>query len=132
MLEGPARDARGRPDGEDDLTETLDFALLTRLRAVLGDQPATETELRTLGEQADAWARTLQAQTRASESRLDALAADSGTPLAEIAEELRRLATLRPALAEVTELLGELETRTRTLRTAWLSQQSGRNRPDAQ
>jgi len=112
--------------------ETLDFALLRRLRAVLGDQPATETELRTLGEQADAWARTLQAQTQASETRLDALAAESGTSLAEIAEELRHLSTLRPALEEVTELLGELETRTRALRTEWLAQQSGRSRPDSQ
>jgi hypothetical protein len=111
------------------LQETLDFALLRRLRAVLGDQPATETELRTLGEQADAWARTLHAQTVASESRLDALAADSGTSLAEIAGELRRLATLRPALAEVTVLLAELETRTRTLRTEYLANQSGRRPP---
>jgi hypothetical protein len=115
--------------GEDDLRETLDFALLTRLREVLGDQPATETELRTLGEQADAWARTLQAQTVASESRLDALAADSAASLAEIAGELRRLSTLRPALAEVTVLLGELETRTRALRTEYLAHQSGRRRP---
>ena len=48
------------------MIETLDFALLTRLREVLGDRPATETELRTLGEQGDAWARTLQAQTESS------------------------------------------------------------------
>lgn len=116
---------------------TLNFALLTRLREVLGDQPATETELRTLGEQGDAWARTLQAQTHSSERRLEALVADPGASLTEIAAELRRLASLRPALTEVTELLGELETRTRTLRTAWLAQQSpsgpkrGRRRPGA-
>jgi len=77
--------------GEDDLRETLDFALLKRLREVLGDQPATETELRTLGEQGDAWARTLQAQTVASESRLDALAADSAASLAEIDATVERL-----------------------------------------
>jgi len=121
--------------GKTDLTGTLDFALLTRLREVLGDQPATETELRTLSEQADAWARTLHAQTQSSESRVEALVADPRTSLTEIALELRRLTTLRPALAEVTGLLGELETRTRTLRTAWLADQSpsspkkGRRRP---
>jgi hypothetical protein len=107
--------------GETDLTRTLDFALLIRLREVLGDRPATETELRTLGEQGDAWARTLYGQTQSSERRLEALVADPGASLTEIADELRRLARLRPALTEVTELLGELETRTRTLRTAWLA-----------
>jgi hypothetical protein len=112
------------------LRETLDFALLTRLRAVLGDQPATETELRALGEQADAWARTLQAQTESSERRLETLAADSHAPLTEIADELRRLAKLRPALTEVTGLLADLETRTRALRTTWLAHQSERRRPD--
>ena len=121
--------------GEADLTGTLDFALLTRLREVLGDQPATETELRTLGEQADAWARTLQAQTESSERRLEALVADPSASLTEIALELRRVARLRPALTEVTGLLGELETRTRTLRTAWLghppSGPKGRRRPGA-
>ena len=105
------------------MTETLDFALLTRLREVLDDQPATETELRTLGEQADAWARTLQAQTQSSESRLEAMVADPSTSLSEIALELRRIARLRPALTEVTGLLGELETRTRALRTEWLAHQ---------
>jgi hypothetical protein len=101
--------------------EVLDFALLTRLREVLGDQPATESELRVLGEQADAWARTVQAQTESSERRIEALAADPDAPLAEIADELRRLTKLRPALTEMTGLLVELETRTRELRTAWLA-----------
>jgi len=117
--------------GETDLTRTLDFALLTRLREVLGNEPATETELRTLGEQADAWARTLQAQTESSERRLEALAADPHAPLTEIADELRRVARLRPALNEATGLLGELETRTRALRTTWLAHQSERRRPGA-
>ena len=103
------------------MKEPLDFALLTRLREVLGERPATETELRTLGEQVDAWARTLQAQTESSERRLEALVADPHAPLTEIADELRRVAKLRPALTEVTGLLAELEARTRTLRTAWLA-----------
>lgn len=103
------------------MRETLDFALLTRLREVLGEQPATESELRALGEQADAWARTVQAQTESSERRLEALVAEPDASLTEIADELRRLAKLRPALTEMTSLLGELEARTRALRTAWLA-----------
>ena len=103
------------------MSGTIDFALLTRLRDVLDSQPATETELRTLGEQADAWARTLQAQTESSERRLETLVADPNESLTEIALELRRVTRLRPALTEVTGLLAELEARTRELRTAWLA-----------
>ncbi len=113
------------------MKQTLDFALLTRLREVLGEQPATEIELRALGEQADAWARTLLAQTESSERRLEALVGDPNASLTEIALELRRVSKLRPALSEVTGLLGELETRTRALRTTWLAHQSARPRPDA-
>jgi hypothetical protein len=41
---------------------TPDFALLGRLREVIDGQPATESELRTLWEQAEAWGRALQGQ----------------------------------------------------------------------
>ena len=37
------------------MSEPLDFALIKRLREVLDNRPATETELRTLKEQAEAW-----------------------------------------------------------------------------
>ena len=113
------------------MIDTLDFALLTRLREVLGDRPATESELRTLGEQVDAWARTLQAQTGSSERRVEALVANPDASLTEIAVELRRIARLRPALTEVTGLLVDLEERTREVRTAYLARQSARRRPGA-
>jgi hypothetical protein len=103
-----------------------------RLRRVLDDEPSTEAELRTLSEQADAWARTLRAQIQSSELRLRALTADAATPLAEIAGELRRVETLRPELAELEGLLAELEGRARELRTGWLMHQaSSANSADA-
>jgi len=104
------------------MAETLDFALTARLREVLADQPATEGELRTLSEQADAWVRTLQAQIQASERRLRELTADPATPLTEIAVELRRVETLRPELVEMRSLLSDLAKRAHELRAAWLKQ----------
>jgi hypothetical protein len=106
------------------LTATLAFDLTARLRQVLAEQPATESELRTLAEQADGWARALQAQIQASEGRLRELAADPASDLAEIAAELRRVETLSPQLTEVRFLLSELETRARELRTEWLLRQA--------
>jgi hypothetical protein len=110
------------PPEEPAMAETLDFALTARLREVLADQPATEGELRTLSEQADAWVRTLQAQIQASERRLRELTADPATPLTEIAVELRRVETLRPELVEMRSLLSDLAKRARELRAAWLKQ----------
>jgi hypothetical protein len=52
------------------MVEPLDFALIKRLREVLESRPATESELRTLSEQADAWERALTGQIEASERRL--------------------------------------------------------------
>jgi hypothetical protein len=80
----------------------------------------TETELRELSDQAGGWARTLEAQIRAGERRLAKLTANPSSPITGIAEELRRVETLRPELADVRDLLDELETRARELRTAWL------------
>jgi chromosome segregation ATPase len=106
------------------LPQTLAFDLTARLRKVLAEQPATESELRTLAEQADAWARALEGQIHASERRLRDLDADAASPLAEIASELRRLESLRPELAELRGLVAELEARARELRAAWLSRQA--------
>ena len=61
----------------------LPTALTSRLRAVLGDRPATEAELRSLSEEADAWARTLRAQIDSSEEkvrRLDRMARHPALP----------------------------------------------------
>ena len=113
------------------MADALDSALITRLREVLEHGSPTESDLRELGEQADGWARSLRGQIRASERRLRALTADPVSPLTEIAEQLRRVETLRPQLAEVRGLIAELETRARELRTAWLLGQAEAARPPA-
>jgi chromosome segregation ATPase len=106
------------------LPESLDFALITRLREVLDSRPATETELRTLKEQAEAWERTVNGQLAASERRIRRLNSNPASSLAKIAGELRRVENLRPQLNEVRSLLAELENRARELRTEWLLSQA--------
>ncbi len=102
------------------MAHALDSRLTARLREVLARETLTETELRELSEQADGWARTLQAQIHAGERRLARLTADPESRITQIAEELRRVETLRPELEHVREILDELDTRARELRTAWL------------
>ena len=99
-------------------------ALTARIREVLSDRPATEAELRSLSEEADAWVRALQAQIQSSEVRVSELSADPTAALAPIAAELRRMESLRPELLEVTSLHEELETRARAMRTEWLLRQA--------
>ena len=106
------------------MPEPLDFALLRRLREVLDDRPATESELRTLKEQAEAWARTIGSQIESSERRIRRLNQNPSSSLAQIASELRRVEQLRPQLNEVRELLAELEQRARQVRTEWLLSQA--------
>jgi chromosome segregation ATPase len=106
------------------MPEPLDFALIKRLREVLGARPATESELRTLTEQADAWARTVGAQLDASERRLQRLNANPASSLSQIAGELKRVESLRPQLTEVRTLLADLEQRARQVRTEWLLSQA--------
>jgi len=102
----------------------LDFALIKRLREVLDDQPATEAELRSLSEQADAWARTVNGQIESSERRILRLNQNPGSSLAQIAAELRRVERLRPQLHEVRRLQADLEERARQVRTEWLLSQA--------
>jgi hypothetical protein len=106
------------------MAETPDLALLERLRDVLRNQPVTETELRTLIEQADGLVRTLGAHMAGSERRLTELTADPDSSLAEIAGELHRVEGLRPRLEEARSLHTELEARARELRTSWLLRQA--------
>ena len=106
------------------MAQTPDLVLLERLREVLADQPVTETELRTLIEQADGLVRTLGAHMAGSERRLSALTDDPDSSLTEIAAELHRVDGLRPRLDEARALLAELETRARELRTSWLIRQA--------
>jgi hypothetical protein len=111
------------------LPEPLDFVLIGRLRDVANSRPATETELRTLAEEALAWARTLSAQIDGSERRLRRLTANPASSLAQIADELRRVEKLRPQLDEVRLLLGDLDDRARELRTQWLLAQATSTKP---
>jgi len=104
--------------------EPLDFALIKRLREVLDSRPATETELRTLTEQAEAWALTVSGQLESSERRIRRLNQNPASSLAQIAAELRRVEQLRPQLNEVRTLLAELEQRARQVRTEWLLSQA--------
>ena len=107
------------------MAQSLEFALISRLREVLGDRPATEADLRSLLEQGEAWQRALHAQIDGSERRLVELTARPETTLHEIAAELRRVETLRPQLEELESLLAALERRARELRTEWLARQAG-------
>jgi len=111
------------------MAQPLDFALIKRLREVLGDRPATESELRTLSEQADAWARTVNGQIESSERRIRRLNQNPASSLAQIASELRRVEQLRPQLHEVRKLQAELEARARQVRTEWLLSQATSRRP---
>ncbi len=94
--------------------------MLERVREVLADRPVTETELRLLSEQIDGLVRVLGAQLDGSEARLSELANEPASSLTGIADELHRVETLRPRLAEARTLLRDLEDRARELRTAWL------------
>jgi hypothetical protein len=109
--------------------EKLDLALTTRLREVVGGQHATESELRTLADQAGGWERAVDAQLRAAERRLAKLNADPTSPLAEMADEIRRVETLTDELGEARSLVAGLERRTRELRTEYLKHHAGSARP---
>jgi hypothetical protein len=111
------------------MPEPLDFALIKRLREVLDHRPATESELRTLKEQAEAWALTVSGQIESSERRIRRLNQNPASSLAQIASELRRVEQLRPQLNEVRDLLADLEQRAREVRTAWLLSQATSRRP---
>jgi hypothetical protein len=102
------------------LPEKLDLALVKRLRQVVTGAVATESELRTLADQADGWARATEAQLRAAEWRLARLNADPTSELGDMAIELRRVEDLYAELEEARSLVAGLERRTRELRTAWL------------
>jgi hypothetical protein len=114
------------------MSEFLDFALIRRLREVRDrTTPATESELRVLSEQADAWARTVEGQIHSSERRIARLTSNPASSLAQIAAELRRVETLRPQLREVRSLVADLESRARELRTHWLLTQATSGGPPA-
>jgi len=98
--------------------------MVVRLRETVARGNLTEAELRGLGAQADDLARALRAEIRDSERRLRRLNADGTSGVAEMADELRRVESLRPQLAEVEDLAADLEQTARELRTAWLLSQA--------
>jgi hypothetical protein len=110
------------------LTDTLDSTLTVRLREVLASGDTTEADLRELMDETAALVRDLHARVRAGERRLRTLNADPSSPLADIADELRRVETLRPRLHEARELSRLLDERARELRTAWLLGQADARR----
>jgi chromosome segregation ATPase len=111
------------------MPEPLELALIKRLREVLDDRPATESELRALSEQAEAWARAIGAQLASSERRIQRLNQNPASSLAQLASELRRVERLRPQLKEVQAMLDGLERRARQVRTEWLLSQATSRRP---
>jgi chromosome segregation ATPase len=111
------------------IPEKLDLALVRRLRQVVAGEVATESELRTLADDADGLIRATEAQLHASEGRLALLNADPASPLAEIAAEVRRVEALSRELAEARRLIDGLERRTRELRTAWLKHHADAGSP---
>jgi chromosome segregation ATPase len=113
------------------LPQKLDLALVTRLRAVVAGDVATETELRTLGDEALGWVRATEGQLHAAERRLTKLDADPASPLADIAAEVRRVEALTRELQEARRLIDGLEERTRELRTAWLKHHADAGSPFA-
>jgi chromosome segregation ATPase len=111
------------------IPEKLDLALTKRLRRVVAGEVATESELRTLADDANGWVRATEAQLHAAEGRLAGLNADPTSPLAEIAAEVRRVEALSRELTEARRLIGGLEQRTRELRTAWLKHHADSGSP---
>ena len=109
--------------------EKLDLALTKRLRRIVAGEVATESQLRTLADDAGGWVRSTEAQLHAAEARLAGLNADPASPLAEIATEVRRVEALSRELAEARRLIRGLEQRTRELRTAWLKHHADSGSP---
>lgn len=110
------------------MTDALDSTLTVRLRQVLASGDTTEADLRELMDETAALVRDLRARVRAGERRLRALNADPSSPISDIADELRRVETLRPRLREARELSRQLDDRARELRTAWLLRQADARR----
>jgi RecA-family ATPase len=94
--------------------------LMARLRRIVAGARVTEAELRTVAEQADGLARSLRAQLDASERRLNELARDPDSSIADAAAELRRIEHLRPDIVQVRNMLSALDRRAREHRTEWL------------
>ena len=107
----------------DFVEERLERALEQRLREVADAAPVTERELRLLAEKGEAWARMLTGLVAAGERRLAELNQDPECSLSAVAGELERVERLRAERARLLVLLGQLDERSRALRTSWLAGQ---------
>jgi hypothetical protein len=103
------------------MAQLIDSVFKARARAVLEGRPATEADLRKLFEEGRACALILDGQLENGERKLGELASDPESSIAELAAAFRRVNELRPDLAELDELLADLDTRAREFRTSWLS-----------
>jgi DNA repair exonuclease SbcCD ATPase subunit len=102
-------------------TETLDFALKERLRAVIADHTVTEATLRKVTEQGRACALILDARLERLQRGLVELSTDAESSLADIAAAMRAVSELRPDLEELHALLDDLDAHARELRASWLA-----------
>jgi hypothetical protein len=103
------------------VAQGLDSVLKQRLRAVIDGAPATEAELRKLFEEGAACALIIDGQLEDGERRLADLAADPRSSLTDVAAAVRLVNELRPDLAELHELLHDLDARAREFRASWLA-----------
>jgi hypothetical protein len=103
------------------MAQLIDSVFKARARAVLEGRPATEADLRKLFEEGRACALILDGQLENGERKLGELASDPESSIADLAAAFRRVNELRPGLAELDDLLAELDTRAREFRTSWLS-----------
>jgi hypothetical protein len=103
------------------VTATIDAAFKVRVRDVLEGRPVTEAELRKLIEEGRACSLIMEGQLAKGERRLEELAGDPDSSIADVAAVMRRVNVLRLDVAELNELLVELDDWARKHRTAWLS-----------
>jgi len=103
------------------MAEPIDASFKARVRDVIDGRPVTEAELRRLFEEGRACALILDGQLANSERTLAELTSDPESSLADVATDLRRVNELGPELAEVEDLLAELEEHARKFRTSWVS-----------
>ena len=87
-----------------------------RLAEVVAGESATEAELRRLAEQGQVLIAGLEAAAEEGEARLNVLASEPHTPVAELASELRQVEALRAELEGLRPVLSALEQRAQKLR----------------
>jgi len=103
------------------MAKPIDASFKAQARDVIDGRPVTEADLRRLFEEGRACVLILDGQLASSERTLAKLTSDPESSLADVATDLRRVNELRPELAELEDLLLELEEHARKFRTSWVS-----------